>query len=393
VDTILPRSADKKLLTHLKIACSFVCFVILASQVWSMSHWSERRGVYDDIGYLRQAHLFQRFGLAGLDTDIARDDDSFTKNAAKDIQHIAPSDPNAVAPLVHTFMPKSGKWVIQYPPGTGFALSLFPTGYQAIGLYIFATTIIFLMSITAIFQSLTTRTILTSAALGCAAIYFMINPVKASYSVAPTMIVCALAGYLTSLLYDETRAIKERWIASLAIGFLLGLAVNFRIPNALLAAGYCTFFLLQFIKARTVSTFITGLVFGCGFVAGTIPTLAANAINAGSPLSTTYSAQDTLPPDWSFSIAREYMADLQGLLIAIAFAWTAWMLLSSSSKMAKRVAVLTLFNLVANVIFFFSHQIFTQYYLMPAAMLALWSLLFASLGSERTSLASAWIAR
>ena len=40
-----------------------------------MRNWTERTGVYDDICYLRQAHLFQRFGLGGFDTNISRDDD------------------------------------------------------------------------------------------------------------------------------------------------------------------------------------------------------------------------------------------------------------------------------------------------------------------------------
>jgi len=34
---------------YLKAACGFVCFLVLASNVWSMSRWSESRGVYDDI--------------------------------------------------------------------------------------------------------------------------------------------------------------------------------------------------------------------------------------------------------------------------------------------------------------------------------------------------------
>ena len=33
------------------------------------------RGVYDHVCYLRQAHLFQRFGLLGLNTDAAMDHD------------------------------------------------------------------------------------------------------------------------------------------------------------------------------------------------------------------------------------------------------------------------------------------------------------------------------
>ena len=48
---------------YLKILCGFGFLVILASNVWSISRWNEARGVYDDICYLRQAHLFQKFGV------------------------------------------------------------------------------------------------------------------------------------------------------------------------------------------------------------------------------------------------------------------------------------------------------------------------------------------
>ena len=41
---------------------------------------------------------------------------------------------------------------------------------------------------------------------GVAALYLMINPTKASYSMAPTMMVCALAGYLTARLFTDPRA-------------------------------------------------------------------------------------------------------------------------------------------------------------------------------------------
>ena len=47
---------------YLKAVCGLLCFLVLASNVWSMSRWNEARGVYDDVCYLRQAHLFQKFG-------------------------------------------------------------------------------------------------------------------------------------------------------------------------------------------------------------------------------------------------------------------------------------------------------------------------------------------
>ena len=51
----------------------------------TMRNWTERTGVYDDICYLRQAHLFQRFGLGGIDTYLSRDNDGYFANLAREI--------------------------------------------------------------------------------------------------------------------------------------------------------------------------------------------------------------------------------------------------------------------------------------------------------------------
>ena len=61
----------------LKILCAIGFLTVLVSNIWSISGWIEARGVYDDICYLRQAHLFERFGLAGIDTNIVLDDDQY----------------------------------------------------------------------------------------------------------------------------------------------------------------------------------------------------------------------------------------------------------------------------------------------------------------------------
>jgi hypothetical protein len=70
---------------YLKAASGFIFVLILASNVWTISRWNESRGVYDDICYLRQAHLFQKFGLDGLNTDVARDDDHYLVDKLKEI--------------------------------------------------------------------------------------------------------------------------------------------------------------------------------------------------------------------------------------------------------------------------------------------------------------------
>lgn len=360
----------------LKAACGLLCFLILASNVWSMSHWSEARGVYDDVCYLRQAHLFQRFGFDGLNTDISRNDDHYLQTKLKEIGYPSWSDP-ATAPC-HIAMPATNKLVMQYPPGTGFVLALFPQGFQVIPLYVLATVVIFGFALLGIFRARSRTAILLTTAFGCLAIYLMINPTKASYSVAPTMPVCALAGYLTAKLFLAKER-RQQLVLTGLIGLLIGLAVNFRLPNLFLSSGYFLFFLVALLPSRKIEIVVQGLVFGLALLVGIVPTLLANAINAGSPFATTYGSADLKPPDFSFGVIWSYLADMQFVLLVLAIAWTALILRSRRGGGIRQVALVTTGNLAFNLAFFLSHPVFTPYYTIPIAMLSLWSLLFASL--------------
>ena len=361
---------------YLKVVCGFVCFLILASNVWSMSRWSEARGVYDDICYLRQAHLFQRFGIGGLETDISRDDDHYLSSKLKEIGFPTWSDTGTVP--CHTVMPVVNKLVMQYPPGTGFVLALFPQGFQVIPLYLLATVIVFGFALLAISYARSRSSILLSGAFGCLAIYLMINPAKASYSVAPTMVVCALAGFLTPKMFLAERR-QHRLLLTALVGLLIGLAVNFRLPNLLLASGYFLFLVASLILSRKIDVAMQGILFGAAFLTGMAPTLLANAINAGSPFSTTYGGTDVTPPDFSFSVIWSYVSDMQFVLLMLGILGTVWMLRWRRGTETRHVALVTAGNLVVNLAFFLSHPIFTPYYTIPVAMLSLWSLLFASL--------------
>src|ERR1700750_1361059 len=114
-------------MTIFRIAFILTCLLILTRNGVSMSRWSETRGVYDDVCYLRQAHLFQRFGITGLDTNISRDDDHYFQGKLKAIDFADWNDPKRWP--CHNPMP-DGKIVLQYPPGTGFLLALFPEANQ-----------------------------------------------------------------------------------------------------------------------------------------------------------------------------------------------------------------------------------------------------------------------
>ena len=367
----------------LKVLCAVGFLVVLVSNILSISGWNEIRGVYDDICYLRQAHLFQKFGLGGLDTDVSRDDDHYLSSRLKQIDFPTWNDP-ATAPC-HTLMPATNRMVIQYPPGTGFVLALFPSGFQVIPLYVLASVVAFGFALVAIAYTSTIFSLMLVAAFGDAVIYLMINPTKASYSMAPTMMLCALGGFLTAKLFVEEGR-RHRLFLTMLIGLLIGLAVNFRLANLFLAAGYGLFFLVSFLLSRKRQTLLLGLSFGVAFLAGVAPTLLANAINAGSPFSTTYGGADVAPPELNSDVLWSYFGDVQFILLVIAAAWTAMILrLRRRSGMAE-VAAVVAGNLVVNLIFFMTHPVFTPYYTIPVAMLSLWTLLFATLMPQREAI-------
>ena len=223
----------------LKVLCGIGFLAMFVSNVWSISGWNEIRGVYDDICYLRQAHLFQKFGPGGLDTDISRGDDHYLSSRLKEINYPTWSD-TRTAPC-HTAMPATNRLVIQYPPGTGFVLALFPSGFQVIPMYVVALAVAVGFALVAITYASTIFSLMLVAAFGDVAIYLMINPSKASYSMAPTMVVCALAGFLTARLFVRTPP-RHSMLLTMLVGFLIGLAVNFRLANLFLSAGYFLFF-------------------------------------------------------------------------------------------------------------------------------------------------------
>ena len=368
---------------YLKALCGVGFFVVLVSNVWSISGWTEIRGVYDDICYLRQAHLFQRFGLDGLDTNISRDDDRYLAEKLKAIDFQTWSD-TTTAPC-HTLMPKMKKLVMQYPPGTGFVLALFPSGFQVIPLYVLASVVAFGFALVAIAYASTVYSLMLVAAFGDAVIYLMINPTKASYSMAPTMMVCVLAGFLTAKLFVEERR-RHRLVLTALIGLLIGLSVNFRLANLFLSAGYFLFFFVSFLLLRSKETLLQGMSFGVTFLVGIAPTLLANAINAGSPFSTTYGGADVASPELDSGVLRAYFADVQFVLLVIAGVWTALKWRSRHQSGMTQAALVVAGNLVVNLFFFMTHPVFTPYYTIPIAMLSLWTLLFATLVPHRETI-------
>jgi hypothetical protein len=364
----------------LKIVFAALCLVMLALQLRSMSGWNESRGVFDDICYLRQAHLFQRFGFAGFDTDMSRDDDGYVRSKYREIGFAGWKDDKEL-PCHNTF-PALGRVVIQYPPGPGLVLALFPEGRQVVPMFWLSTIAVFGFACLAIFRARKPASIVAAGLFGCLAVYLMINPIKASYSMAPTAVVCAWCGYLTARCFGAPRD-DRRSAPLLTLGVLFGLSVDFRLANIFLCGGCSLFLLVDFLKLRRAQDFWRGALFALALVVGMLPTLISYWVNTGSPFTSTYHGAPTVVPlGFTFSVVREYLNDhLQAALIALSIAGAAALWLVGEGGL-RRVGQLTAANLAINLAFFLSYGLAVSYYLIPIALLSLWSLLFASVMHE-----------
>jgi hypothetical protein len=359
-----------------RLSCTLLLLLIFVSLCKTFVGWSEDRGIYDDICYLRQAHLFERFGWKGFDTDIASDDDNYLAQKLKKIGY-PEWDDRKNAPC-HNFIPQTGKIVMQYPMGPGLLLAIFPSGFQVAALYISCTALLLILALASIYLANTPAALFFATLFGGISIYLMNNPVKSSYSLAPTMVVCALTALLASALFNAGR-LWPRLVIVAAIGLLLGLSVNLRIANLVLAAGFGPWLLFAFLRHPALSKFLEGATFGAAFLIGVLPTLWANHINTGSALISPYDVpRPRFSLDQTIEQFRLYVGGTQGMLL-IAAALAAVSLLIFARGKQRQVTAIAAMTLLFNIAYFFAYPIFTPYYLVPAAMLSLWLMLWGYL--------------
>jgi hypothetical protein len=128
-----------------------------------------------------------------------------------------------------------------------------------------------------------------------------------------------------------------------------------------------------------LNKFLEGAIFGAAFLIGVLPTLWANHVNTGSALISPY---DVPRPQFSIDQTIEqlglYLGGTQGVLLVVA-ALAAVSLLIFARGEARQVTAIAAMTLLFNIAYFFAYPIFTPYYLVPAAMLSLWLMLWGYL--------------
>jgi len=341
----------------------------------------------DQQCYFRQAQLFHEKGLiGGLDTESDFDGTRYLIAKAKAANPAGNPDPeweNAITPECHRYKRVTDKVISQYPPGTGFLLALFPEGKQVRMLYLVIETIIFGWFAYLLWFAPNSGAALLLGAFGCFAVIQLNYEGYMSFSLAPSMLACMLMAYCT-VQFLACEDARRRALFAAICGALLGLSVSLRTANILLAGGYMLVFADMCLRKRQWKMFPAALAFGAALLVALVPSLAANAINAGSPFATTYGGGDAAQPvlTWkqiSDAIDYHFFGEGIGYVFDAGMATTVVFEIGRRLLRLKTVPYLSFINTATWTIaaaYYLTHSILNSYYLIPTALFSMSLIVF-----------------
>jgi hypothetical protein len=333
----------------------------------------------DPFGYARQAELFRQHGFwGGLDTAIDAPQSRLLVGAAKAAFPGSTAWFQSVGPLCHHYDPHTDKIILQYPPGTGMLLSLFPFAY-AMPLLQIAGSLIVACLVTWLAISYRLSKAATLAIAVSVALLFWVLARNLAYWSASIPVTLLLIPWIAALGAGLTT--RPRY-AALLFGIVAGLLIMVRLPNALLLLGPL---IEQCIAARlwqwrNVKHHVSrALLAGVGLLIGIAPLLRANWINTGSVFRTTYPSYDATAPsidaDLMGDSLKHYFTTPLGapLLIAalgfITLGIVAWSRSRDRGWPAGSLGAAGM--LLVSIAFFATHAIRTHYYLIASSVMAI----------------------
>jgi hypothetical protein len=203
-----------------------------------------------------------------------------------------------VAPHAHHYFPKSGFVGVQYPPGTGLILALFPEGKAVYGLNRLVV-VSFLLAGLAALAVAAWRQAWASAGLVVLALVIGMDVLgrigSLSFSInaafVPLLLTCLLA--LAALWFHDRNLTRWALLSAFGAGLFLGVATLIRLPSILFAPG-----LLIILWPKRWPAAFRGLpaAFMVGIVPAVIPILINQHVTAGAWYLSTYARTDTTRP-------------------------------------------------------------------------------------------------
>lgn len=353
----------------------------------------------DQQCYLRQAQLFDENGaIGGLNTAVEFEGARYLISKAKALGLTATPEPDwviAIAPECHRYKHATDKIISQYPPGTGFLLSLFPEGKRVRLLYLLVETILFGCFAYLLAAARTTGAALLLSALGGFVVIQLNYEGYMSFSLAPSMLICVALAYSTVKLLVSGND-RERVLLSTICGALLGISVCMRTANILLAGGFALAYADMFLRKRQWNIWPAALAFALALLIALIPCFAANMINAGGSLATTYGSGDAAHPvlTWQqISAAIDYYFFGEG----IGYVFDAGLTITALFEIGRHffkwnsIPYLRFINNVTwaiAAVYYLTHDILNSYYLIPTALFSMSLIVFGLCESKPSKFTS-----
>ena len=291
-----------RVLVYLWIALLAVSFYISVRTSYKQSLGTEEFAyACDSFGYLRMAKQIRHAYAYGVwpEFKLESPQTRLLINYMQQNNVAVPRWEEVVAPHAHHYFPHSGYVGVQYPPGTGLVLAMFPQG-EAVYRLNFTVVLVFTVagfaalaiatwkrawrSIGLVLLALTLG-LMVMARLG--ALSFSMNAV-----LVPIIFTCLFS--LFALRYQTAARGGLALLFALLAGVSLGFATMIRLPSFLLSAGFLVLLWPGFRNFRIKSL---PVAFALGVtIAGVIP-VAVNQHNvAGAWYRSTYASIDAAPP-------------------------------------------------------------------------------------------------
>lgn len=298
----MPQKAQNRIVVYLWIAILAFSFYIAARSSYRQSLGTEEFAyACDSFGYLRMAKeirhgiehgVWPEFKLESPQTRLLIDFMQQNKVAV-------PRWDEVVAPHAHHYMPASGSVGVQYPPGTGLVLAMFPQG-EAV--YRLNRTVVVVFVVAGL------------AVLGIAAWKRVwVSPGLVILALSMGLIVLARLGALSfsmnavlvPILFTTLFSLLAVWLKTsgrdrlallfaLLAGLSLGFATLIRLPSFLLSAG---FLVLLWPGLRNFRIKSLPVLFALGVtLSGVLPVVINQRNVAGGWYLSTYARVDAAPP-------------------------------------------------------------------------------------------------
>jgi hypothetical protein len=291
-----------KILVYLWIGLLAVSFYISVRTSYKQSLATEEFAyACDSFGYLRMAKQIRQGYAHGVWPEFKLESPQ-TRLLIDYMQQnnvAVPRWEEVVAPHAHHYFPQAGYVGVQYPPGTGLVLAMFPQGEAVYHLNRIVVWVFILSGFGALAIATWKRAWVSIGLVGLAltlglmvmarlgALSFSMNAV-----LVPIVLMCLSS--LLALRFKAAGRDRLALLCALLAGLALGFATMIRLPSFLLSAGFLVLLWPGFRNFRIKSL---PVAFALGAtITGVIPVVINQHNVAGAWYLSTYASVDAAPP-------------------------------------------------------------------------------------------------